>query len=129
MKGRGRWFSTRSILPCVRRPVNGCMARGAKRDQVLFGVVAGVTPKLFVMDFKVRHGAAELTPPSVAMQDLLAQAFVRQGVQPQGSGFGTNHSQDAFSRRFSRKACCCSPGKNLKYREIELSRISGSPLS
>src|ERR1019366_5676918 len=40
-----------------------------------------------------------------------------------------NHSQDAYSRRFSRKACCCSPGKNLKYREIELSRISGSPLS
>jgi len=34
-----------------RLAVNGCMAHGAKRDQVLFGVVAGVTPKLSVMDF------------------------------------------------------------------------------
>ena len=89
------------------------MACGAKRDQVLFGVAAGVTPKLFVMDFKVRHGAAGLTLPAVATQDLLAQTFIREGVQPRVSGFGANHSQDAFSRRFSRKACRCSPGRNL----------------
>ena len=48
------------------------MTRGAQRDQVLFGVVAGVTPKLFVMDFKVRHRATGLTLPAVATQDLLA---------------------------------------------------------
>src|SRR5712664_2798128 len=63
------------------------MTRGAKRDQVLFGVVAGVTPKLFVMDFKVRHRATGWTPPAVATQDLLTQTFVRQGIQPRGSGF------------------------------------------
>jgi hypothetical protein len=34
-----------------RLAVNGCMARGAKRNQVLFGVGAGVAAKLFVMDF------------------------------------------------------------------------------
>ncbi len=76
------------------------MARGAKRDQVLFGVVAGVTPKLFVMDFKVRHGAAELTPPAVAMQNLLAQTFVRQGVQSGGSGFVVNHSVRLLTQIF-----------------------------
>ena len=85
----------------------------AQRDQVVFRIIAGVTPKRFVMDLQVRHRATQLTPPSIATQYLLAQTFVRQGVQPRGSGFGTNHSQDAFSRRFSRKACCCSPGKNL----------------
>jgi hypothetical protein len=66
------------------------MTREAKRNQVIFGVVAGVTPKLFVMDFKVRHDATRLTPPAIAMQDLLAQAFVRQRVQPQGSGLEAN---------------------------------------
>ncbi len=40
-----------------RLAVNGCMARGAKRDQVLFGIVAGVTPKLFVVDLQIRHRA------------------------------------------------------------------------
>jgi len=57
------------------------MARGAKRDQVLFRVMARVTPKLFVMDFKVRHGAARLTPPAVATQDLLPETFVQLGIK------------------------------------------------
>jgi hypothetical protein len=47
------------------------MARGAKRDQVLFGIVAGMAAKLFVMDLQVRHRAARLTPPAVAPQNLL----------------------------------------------------------
>ena len=69
--------------------------------------------ELSVVHLEIQHRATGLTAPPVATQDLLAQAFVRQGVEPRGSGFGANHSQDAFSRRFSRKACCCSPGKNL----------------
>ena len=89
------------------------MALRAERDKVLFGVVARVAAKLFVVDLQVRRRAARLTPPAIAMQDLLPQTFVRQGIQPQASGFWANHSQDAFSRKFSRKACCCSPGKNL----------------
>ena len=75
--------------------------------------------ELPVVDLKIRHRATGLTPPAVATQDLLAQTFVRQGIQPQVRGFWTNHFQDAFSRRFSRKTCCCSPGKNLKSRVIE----------
>ncbi len=102
-----------AVNELFRLAVNGCMARGAKRDQVLIGVMAGVTPKLFVMDLQIRPRATRLTPPAVTTQDLLAQTFVRKGVQPRGGYSGANHSQDAFSRRFSRKACRCSPGKNL----------------
>lgn len=72
-----------------------------------------MTAELPVVHLKIRHRATRLTPPAVATQDLLAQTFVRQGIQPRESGFAANRSQDAFSRRFSRKACCCSPGKNL----------------
>jgi hypothetical protein len=46
------------------------VASGAKRDQVLFGIVAGMTPKLFVVDLQVRHRAAQLTPPAIATQNL-----------------------------------------------------------
>jgi hypothetical protein len=81
--------------------------------------------ELPVVDLKIRHRATGLTPPSVATQNLLAQTFVRQGIQPQVSGVWTNHFQDAFSRRFSRKLCWCSPGKNRKNRVIEYSNVSG----
>jgi hypothetical protein len=57
--------------------------------------------ELPVVHLKIRHCAARLTPPAIATQDLLAQTFVRQGIQPQAGGFWSNHSQDAFSRRFS----------------------------
>jgi hypothetical protein len=69
--------------------------------------------ELHVVHLKIRHRSARLTSPAVTSQDLLAQVFVRQRTEPQGSGFGVNHSQDAFSRRFSREACRCSLGKNL----------------
>jgi hypothetical protein len=52
------------------------VAPGAERNQVLFGVVAGVAAKLFVVDFEVRHRAAELTTPAVATQHLLPETFV-----------------------------------------------------
>ena len=72
-----------------------------------------MTAKLLVVDLKIRHRATGLTSPSVATQYLLAQGFVLHSIQPKAGGFGANHSQDAFSHRLSRKACCCSPGKNL----------------
>lgn len=31
-----------------------------QRNQVLLGIIAGVTPKLFMMDFQVRHRATPL---------------------------------------------------------------------
>jgi len=48
----------------------------AQRDQVFFGVVAGVAAEFSVVHLKIRHRAAQLTPPAVATQDLLAQTFV-----------------------------------------------------
>jgi hypothetical protein len=64
------------------------LRQGAQRDQVLFGIVAGMAAKLFVVDFQVRHRAARLTPPAVATQDLLPQSFVGHGSSRRRLGFG-----------------------------------------
>jgi hypothetical protein len=85
----------------------------AQRDQVFIRVGSRMAAELPVVHLKLRHRATGLTPPAVAIQDFLAQTFVRRGVRSQASGFCASHSQEAFSRRFSRKVCCCSPGKNL----------------
>src|ERR1019366_5767153 len=92
--------------PCNPFMVLATMRSGvacrAERDQVFLGVGSRMAAELPVVYLKLRHRATGLTPPSVATQDMLAQTFVRQGLQSQASGFWANHSQDAFSHRFSR---------------------------
>ena len=61
-------FRVLCIISALMRTRVAC---GTERDQVLFGVVARMAAKLFVMDFQVRHRAARLTPPAVATQHLL----------------------------------------------------------
>jgi putative ABC transport system permease protein len=61
-------------LKCPHLPPFGLHGTGAECDQVLFGVVARVAAELFVVDLKMRHGAAGLTPPAIAAQHLLPVA-------------------------------------------------------
>ncbi|SPF44439.1 hypothetical protein SBA1_530075 [Candidatus Sulfotelmatobacter kueseliae] len=58
------------------------VARSAKGDKVLLRIIAGVTAKLLVVNFQVRHRAARLTTPAVAAQDLLTQSFIRNLIEP-----------------------------------------------
>lgn len=58
------------------------MARSAKGNEVPFGIIAGLTAKLLVVDFKVWHHSTPLTPPGIATQNLLPQLFVGTGTQP-----------------------------------------------
>lgn len=66
------------------------MARRAEGDQVCFRILAGVATKLFVVNLKIRHRTARLTPPAIATQHLLPQTFVRHRIQPQAFGSWTN---------------------------------------
>ena len=50
--------------------------------------------ELHVVHLKIQHRATGLTPPSVATQDLLAQTFVRQRIQPQAGGFWSNRGEE-----------------------------------
>jgi hypothetical protein len=98
---------------CFLRSVDLSVTLHAHSDQVLVRVLSRMTPEFPVMHLKIQHRTAGLASPAIAPRDLLAQSFIRDGIKPQGDGIGRNHSQDAFSRRSSRKAFRCSPGKNL----------------
>jgi hypothetical protein len=68
------------------------VACSAQRDQILLCIGSQMAAELSVVHLKIRHPTAGLTPPAVATQDLLAQTFVRHGIQPKAGGFGVNHS-------------------------------------
>jgi hypothetical protein len=51
------------------------------------------------------------------------------GIKPQARPLGSNSLHEAFSVTSCRKACCCSPGRNLKNRDIDCSSAVGSSLS
>jgi hypothetical protein len=52
--------------------MKACMAPRTERNQILFGVLAGVTAEFFVVNLQIRHRAAGLTAPAIATQDLLS---------------------------------------------------------
>jgi len=79
-----------------RLAVNGCVARRAKRNQVFFGIVAGLTAKLLVMNFKIRHGAAGLASPAIPAEYFVAEFFVWLGIKPQARAFWSYRIHDAF---------------------------------
>src|ERR1035437_2487991 len=59
--------------------------------------------ELPVVHLKIRHRATGLTPPAITTQDLLTQTFLRQGVQPRGSGLlGESFSGGLLSKVFEK---------------------------
>ena len=44
--------------------MNAGVARGAEGNEIELGIVARLTPRLFMVDFQGRHRAAGLTSPS-----------------------------------------------------------------
>src|ERR1017187_2960323 len=95
------WSIESSVINIALAAMHSGVACRAHRNQILLCIGSRMAAELPVVHLKIRHHATVLTPPAIATQDLLAQTFVRQRVQPRASGFGANHSQDAFSRRFS----------------------------
>ena len=58
------------------------VARSAKGNEVLLGIIAGLTAKLFVVNFQVRHSPTRLTPPAIATQHLSPQTLVFHRIRP-----------------------------------------------
>ena len=52
------------------------MALVAKRDQVLLGILAGVTPESPVVYFKAGHRTARLALPSITSEHSIAKLLV-----------------------------------------------------
>jgi hypothetical protein len=53
----------------------------AESNQVRLDVRASLTAELLMVYLQIRHRSAELTPPTVTTQDLLAQKFVFRKIQ------------------------------------------------
>jgi len=101
----------------------------AERDQILLGILPRVAAKLFVVNLKVGHRAARLTPPTVATENLLPKSFVQHRIRAQATEFRSNRVHDAISLRLPRNASRWSSGRNLKNLAIEYRSISGCPFS
>ena len=105
------------------------MASGTQGDQVLFGIIAALAAKFLVVNLKIRPGAATLASPAIATKYLLPEPFVQLGIKPQARLLGSNPVHEAFSVTSCRKACRCSPGRNLKNRDMDCRSIFGSSFS
>ena len=81
------------------------MAIKAQREEILFVVSAGVTAKLFVVDFEVCHRAAKLAAPAVSPQYLLAELLVILLLEPDRRLFRQNLLHWICSFTICRNAC------------------------
>jgi hypothetical protein len=100
-----------------------------KRDKVLLRIVTRMTTKLFVVNFKIRHGTARLASPAIATQHLIAQAFVELRIEQLACTFRSDSIQDAFPVTWCRNVRLSSPGRNLKNRRADCKRTSGFSFS
>src|SRR3989454_12483141 len=105
-----------------------CLVTGrTQRDQVVLGILAQMTAKLLVMNLKIAQTAARLTSPAVPLQDFLTELLVGLARKSQPRMFWPDCIHEARCR--DKNACFCSPGRNLKNREMDCNSSSGSPLS
>jgi hypothetical protein len=108
--------------------VQSFVTSSAERNQVQIVVVALLAAVLLVVDMQVLPGTTDLASPAIAGQNLLSELVVRFGIKPQARTLGSNLLHEAFPVTSCRKACRCSPGRNLKNRDIDCSSTVGSPL-
>ena len=105
------------------------MAAGAQGNQVQIVIRALLAAQLLVVDLQVLSGAADLASPAIAAQYLFSELFVELGIKPQARSLGPNPVHEAFSVTSCRKACRCSPGRNLKNRDMDCRSTVGSSFS
>ncbi len=56
------------------------MAFSAERDQIFFQIVAQMASEFLVVNLQIRHRAARLASPSIAMQHLLPKTLERNRI-------------------------------------------------
>ena len=94
------------------------MAVDAQGNQIRIAIRALLAAQLLVMDLQVLSGAVGLASPAIATQHLFSQLIVQLGIKPHARALGSNAVHEAFPVTSWRNACRCSPGRNLKNREV-----------
>ena len=105
------------------------MAAAAQGNQVQFVIRTLPAAKLLMVDLQVLSGAADLALPAIAAQYLSTEFFVKLGIKLQTRSLGSNSIHDAFPVTSCRKACRCSPGRNLRNRDMDCRSSVGSSFS
>ena len=105
------------------------MATRAQGNQVREGIVALTTAQLLVVDLKALPRTTDLTLPAIAAQYLFSELLVALGIKPRARALGANPIHEAFPFTSCRKACRCSPGRNLKNRDMDCRSTVGSSFS
>ena len=78
------------LSPVSYSSVNWAVATQAERDQIAFIIRTTVATKLFMVDFKVGHGTAQLTSPAISAQHLLSKILVILLLEPDRCLFRQN---------------------------------------
>ena len=76
--------------------MQGQVAVAAQRDQVLLGIIPGLTAKFLVMNLEVLQAPAGLTSPSIPLQDFSTKLLVQFGIHSQAWLLRSNLTHDAF---------------------------------
>lgn len=111
------------------RPVLTCAPAVTKGNQVRVVIVALLAAELLVVDLQILPGATDLALPPITTQYLLSESFVEFGIKQQPRSLGSNPIHEAFSVTSCRKASRCSPGRNLKKRDMDCRSTVGSSFS
>jgi hypothetical protein len=101
----------------------------AERNQVCVRILAALAAKYLVVDLQIRRSPTTLAFPTITPQHLLPESFVQLRIEAQARAFGKNSVHEAFAVTSCRKASRCSPGRNLKKRDMDCSSTVGSSFS
>jgi hypothetical protein len=105
------------------------VAAGAQGNQIQVVIWTLLAAQLLVVDLQVLSGTADLAVPAIAAQHLFAELFVELRIKPQSRSSGSNLVHEASSVTWCRKASRCSPGRNVKNRDMDCRSTVGSSLS
>ena len=105
------------------------MAAAAQGNQIQFVIRTLLAAQLLVVDLQVLARTADLASPAIAAQYFFSELLVELGVKPQPRLFSRNPFHEAFSVTSCRKARRCSPGRNLKNRDMDCRSTVGSSFS
>ena len=87
---------TSPCRPLEVTAMQGQVVVAAQRDQVLLGVIPGLTAKFLVMNLEILQAPAGLTSPSIPLQDFPTKLLVQFGIQLQAWSLRSNLTHDAF---------------------------------
>ncbi len=101
----------------------------AQRNQIEIVIRTLLAAQLFVMNLQVLPGTTDLASPAVAAQNLFSKLIIRFRIKAEARLFRSDPFHDALLVASCRNASRCSPGRNLKNRDMDRRSTVGSSFS